>query len=142
GGADAGVALTTESLPLLEELDDARTLGRIWYVLAFVRGGLHCRYRESEAAAERAVAYFRRSGWPVAPCLQELGAALYYGPTPVPDAIERSRELLDGADRGSEAHITGFLACLMAMDGRFDEARALVLHARAIYEELAWTVNI
>jgi len=142
GGADAVVALTEESLPLLEGLDDARALGRIWYVLAFVRGGLHCRYAESEEAAERALEYYRRSGWPVAPCLQELGACLYYGPTPVPDAIVRCQTLLDGADRGSEAHLSGFLACLEAMDGRFDEARALILRARTIYEELAWTVNL
>jgi DNA-binding SARP family transcriptional activator len=142
GGADALMALMTESVPLLEELYDARALGRIWYVLAFVRGGLHCRYRESAAAAERAAAYFRQSGWPVAPCMQELGAALYYGPTQVPEAIRLCRELLDGADRGSEAHLTGFLACLEAMGGRFDAARELVLRARTIYEELAWTVNV
>jgi class 3 adenylate cyclase/tetratricopeptide (TPR) repeat protein len=142
GGADAVIALAEESLPLLEGLDDARALGRIWYVLAFVRGGLHCRYAESEEAADRALEYYRRSGWPVAPCLQELGACLYYGPTPVPDAIVRCRALLEGADRGSDAHLSGFLACLDAMDGRFDEARALILRARTIYEELAWTVNL
>jgi DNA-binding SARP family transcriptional activator len=142
GGADALLALAAESLPLLEALDDARALGRIWYVLAFVRGGLHCRYGESEEAAERALEYFRRSGWPVAPCLQELGASLYYGPTPVADAIARCHALLAGADRGSEAHLSGFLACLEAMEGRFDDARALVGRARTLYEELAWTVNV
>ena len=142
GGAEALVGLTAESLPLLEELGDARALGRIWYVLAFVRGGLHCQYRESEEAAKRAVLYFRESGWPVAPCIQELGASLYYGPTSVPDAIARCRELLDGVDRGGEAHIIGFLACLEAMEGRFGDARALILRARTIYEDLAWTVNV
>jgi len=142
GGAEALAALAAESIPLLEGLGDARTLGRIWYIFAFARGGLHCRYAESESAAERAIEYFRRSGWPVAPCVQELAASLYYGPTGVPEAIRRCRALLDEGDRGGEAHVLGFLAGLEAMDERFDSARELIGRTKTIYEELAWTVNV
>jgi DNA-binding SARP family transcriptional activator len=142
GGADALAALAAESISLLEELGDARTLGRIWYILAFVRGGLHCRYAESASAAERAIEYFHRSGWPVAPCVQELAASLYYGPTQVPKAVRRCRALLDEGDRGGEAHVLGFLAGLEAMEERFDSARELIQRAKTIYEELAWTVNV
>ena len=142
GGGDALLALAAESIPALEQFGDERALGRIWYVLAFVHGGLHCRYRESGEAAERAIDYFRRSGWPAAPCVQELAASLYYGPTPVAAAIERGRALLDDTDRGGEAHVLGFLACLDAMEERFDSARSLIRQAKVIYEELAWTVNV
>ena len=83
GGAQQVLAIADQALPVLEQLDDDRSLGRIWYAVAFVRGGLHCRYGESAQAAERAQRSFRRSGWPVAPCLQELAAALYYGPAAV-----------------------------------------------------------
>ena len=142
GGADALASLAAESIPLLEDLGDARTLGRIWYIFAFVRGGLHCRYAESESAAERAIDYYRRSGWPVAPCVQELAASLYYGPTRVPEAIRRGRALLDEGDHGGQAHVLGFLAGLEAMEERFDSARELIEQAKTIYEELAWTVNV
>jgi DNA-binding SARP family transcriptional activator/tetratricopeptide (TPR) repeat protein len=142
GGADELLSLATEALPVLEERQDVRTLGRFWYVLAFVHGGHRCQYRESTAAAERALGYFRRSGWSVAPCLQEIAAGLYYGPTRVEEAIGRCRALLEEADRGGEANIVTFLAGLEAMTGRFDAARELASRARTIYEELAWTVNV
>ena len=100
-------------------------------MLAFVYGGLHCQYRRSADAAERAIGHFHRSTWPVTPCLQELAASLYYGPTSVPEAIQRCRELLVDADRGGEANILAFLAGLEGMAGRFDNARDLSARARA-----------
>jgi len=141
-GADEILALAADAIPSLEELGDERSLGRFWYVLAFVHGGLHCQYRESGRAAERASAYFLRSGWPAAPCLQELAACLYYGPTSVPVGIRRCRALAEQADRGGDAHLLAFLAGLEAMAGRFSIARDLAARARAIYEELGWTMNI
>jgi DNA-binding SARP family transcriptional activator len=142
GGVDELVSLAAEAMPVLEQLGDDRTLGRIWYVLAHVHGGFRCRYRESAVAAERALHYFRRSNWPVAPCLQELAAGLYCGPTSVEEGIRRCRALLDEADRGGEANILVFLAGLEAMAERLDYARNLARRARTIYEELAWTDKI
>jgi tetratricopeptide (TPR) repeat protein len=142
GGADELLSLSAHAIPVLEELGDDRALGRTWYAIAFVRGGLHCRYRQSSEAAEQAAEHLRRSGWSIAPCLQELAAALYYGPTPVPAAIGRSQALLEEADRGGEAHVLAFRAGLEAMAGRFDEARALSLQARTTYEDLAWTIHV
>ena len=141
-GADEVLALAADAIPALEELGDERSLGRFWYVLAFVHGGLHCHYRESARAAERANGYFLRSGWPSAPCLQELAACLYYGPTSVPAGIRRCRTLVEKAERGGDAHVLAFLAGLESMAGRFSLARDLAARARAIYEELGWTVNI
>jgi DNA-binding SARP family transcriptional activator len=142
GAADELLSLAAETIPVFEEFGDDRALGRIWYFLAFVQGGHRCRYRASTEAAARALAYFRRSGWPLTPCLQELGAGLYYGPTRVPDAARRCRVLLEEADRGGEANILMFLAGLEAMAGRFDSARELASRARRVYLDLAWTVNI
>jgi DNA-binding SARP family transcriptional activator len=142
GGVDALLSLAAEAMPVLEQLRDDRTLGRIWYVLAHVQGGFRCRYRESADAAERALHYFRHSNWPVAPCLQELAAGLYCGPTSVEEGIRRCRALLDEADRGGEANILVFQAGLEAMAERFNSARDLAGRARNIYEELAWTDRI
>jgi len=142
GGVDELLSLAAEAMPVLEQLRDDRTLGRIWYVLAHVHGGFRCRYRESADAAERARHYFRLSNWPVAPCLQELAAGLYCGPTSVEEGILRCRALLDEADRGGEANILVFLAGLEAMAERFDSARELAGRARKIYEELDWADKI
>jgi DNA-binding SARP family transcriptional activator len=142
GGVDELLSLAAEAMPVLERLGDDRTLGRVWYVLAHVHGGFRCRYRQSAEAAERALLYFRRSNWPVAPCLQELAAGLYCGPTNVEEGTRRCRALLDEADRGGEANILVFLAGLEAMAERFDSARDLAVRARKIYEELVWTDKI
>src|SRR5262249_39799343 len=121
---------------------DDRTLGRFWYVLAHVRGGFHCRYRESAEAAERAIVHFNRSDWPLAPCLQELAASLYLGPVSVTDGIHHCRRLLADPDRGGQANVLVFQAGLEAMAGRFEVAREVATRAQAIYEELAWTDKI
>jgi DNA-binding SARP family transcriptional activator len=142
GGADQLVSVAAEAIPVFEELGDDRALGRSWYALAFVHGGLHCHYRESSEAAERAETHLRRAGWTVAPCLQEVAAALYYGPTAVPAAIRRCGALLEAADRSGEANVLSFLAGLEAMAGRFEKARALSSRARTIYEDLAWTIYV
>jgi DNA-binding SARP family transcriptional activator/tetratricopeptide (TPR) repeat protein len=141
-GAEELLELADEAIPMLERFDDDRALGRIWYVLASTYGGLYCQYGKSEAAAERALHHFRKSDWPLVPCLQELAACLYYGPTPVPEAIRRCQALLVETDRGGEAQVLMYLAGLEAMAGNFDTGRTLALRALRIYEELAWTVNV
>ncbi len=88
-----------------------------------------------------------------------LAQALAYGPTPVPEAIRRCEQLrleagsaastatdaeadrINGRrwlnrDRGVEAAIASTLAELRAMEGDFDEARALCARAQALYDEL------
>ncbi len=142
GGAEGLLSSAAEAIPVLEQLGDDRALGRTWYMLAFVYGGLHCQYRRSADAAERAIEHFRLSTWPVAPCLQELAASLYYGPTSVPEAIQRCRALLEEADRGGEANILAFLAGLEGMAGRFDTARELASRARETYKELSWLIYL
>jgi tetratricopeptide (TPR) repeat protein len=78
----------------------------------------------------------RSSGWSTAASIGDLAAALYYGPTPVPEAIRRCRRLIEEPDRGGEAHARVFLGGLEAMRGRFVEARRFVERAEVILEEL------
>ncbi len=70
--------------------------------------------------------------------------ALYYGPTPVDEAIARGESLLAERpdDRSLKASITGAIAGLNAMRGDFDEARRLQADARALYEELGQRFRI
>ncbi|HKD34227.1 MAG TPA: BTAD domain-containing putative transcriptional regulator [Gaiellaceae bacterium] len=142
GASEGLLALAPEAIPVLEQAGDDRGLGRLWFALASISGSFFCQYRKSSEAAERALGYFRRSGWPLLPCLQAIAASLYYGPTPVPEAVRRCRELLQEADRGGTAQILLFLAGLEAMAGRFDSARTYAAQTRQIYEDLAWTVYV
>jgi len=142
GGTEELLALTAEAIPMLERAGDSRTLGLIWYMLAHVHGGFHCRYRESAEAAVRALDYYARAGWPATPCLQELAVGLYLGPIPVQEALQRCDDLLESADRGGAAHVLVFRAGLEAMNAAFDEARLSAASARASYEELDWADKV
>ncbi|HKB19970.1 MAG TPA: BTAD domain-containing putative transcriptional regulator [Gaiellaceae bacterium] len=129
--------LATQAIPVFEELEDARALARTWRHIGFVRGGLQSRHAEWEAAAERALVYYERSGWSSSGCIAELAASLYLGPTTVSAGIERYRELLDRtSERVGRAHVLAFLGGLEALGGRIDVGRALVSEAAEIYDEL------
>jgi DNA-binding SARP family transcriptional activator len=144
GQSAALLELTEDAIPLFEELGDDRSLGRTLLRVAYVRGGVFGDNKAREEAAERALLHYRRSGWSPATCLGELGAALYYGPTPVPEATRRCAELLEDAvsDLASEANIVVFLGGLEAMRGRFDLARELVAKARTTFEEIGLTTAV
>jgi len=97
---------------------------------------MHGRHGATVEAAERAVDYYRRSGWPVSVCFAPLASALKNGPTPVPEAIRRCRSLLTGGDLAGRANVMAPLGGLEAMRNRFKEARSLIAEARSLYEQL------
>jgi ATP/maltotriose-dependent transcriptional regulator MalT len=67
-----------------------------------------------------------------------LAQSLYFGPTPVEEAIDRCEQFLRdvAGDRALEAAIGSMLAGLHAMRGDFDEARELWAAADKLYEAL------
>jgi tetratricopeptide (TPR) repeat protein len=93
--------------------------------------GLACRV---EGRVTEAIAWFERAVAHASACddqstrrtvTQSLAMILCDGPTPVGDAMRRCEELRDANrdDRVHEAVITRCLSALLAMAGRFDEAR-------------------
>lgn len=139
-GADELLAAASEAIPLLGELGDDRGLGRAWLLSGFVQGGVRGQHAAWLEAAEHALVHHHRAGWPVAACVGQIAAALYYGPTPVSEAIARCRQLEGGAadDRGAEANVRAFLGGLEAQQGNFELARELVLAARAVFDDLGY----
>jgi DNA-binding SARP family transcriptional activator/tetratricopeptide (TPR) repeat protein len=139
---DADVAelldLAGTAIPTLETLGDDRALGRAWLLAGFVQGGIYGRHAAWEDAAGRALVHYRRARFPTAACLGELAAALYYGPTPAPEAIRRCEDLLrdEALDGVGEANVRVFLAGLEAMCGCFAQARELVARADVLYADL------
>ena len=95
-GGEAAVTLEVESaIPQLEALGDHRGLARAWRLLMYVHGTA-CRWGAAEVAARNAMAHaalaqeHRLSTGFIA----SLATCALYGPTPVPEAIDKCEELL------------------------------------------------
>lgn len=142
---DELVRVANEAIPELERLGDALGLAHAWHLLSDAHWSA-CRFGASAETLERALAYARRAGdrRAEAEILGGLAAALFFGPTPVPEAVARCDALRDEArgDPGAEPTVLVTLAGLQAMGGRFDTARELYGQGRAILEELGLRLRL
>jgi ATP/maltotriose-dependent transcriptional regulator MalT len=139
------VVVADEVIPLLEELGDDLGLAKAWWLKSEVHVNA-CRWGERAKNLERALEHARKAGdsSEQSTLATFLMQALYYGPTPVDEAIARGENLLAERpdDRSLRASITGGIAGLNAMRGDFDEARRLQADARALYEALGQRFRI
>jgi class 3 adenylate cyclase/tetratricopeptide (TPR) repeat protein len=142
GSEDATLTIpdvTARAIPILEEAGDDLGLARAWRL----RSELDIRAAHWGARAEkleRAHDHARRAGdlREEAMVVAQLAQALYFGPTPVEQAIERCERFLTDfpGDRSLGAAIGSTLAGLHAMRGDFDEARRRWAEAHKLYELL------
>jgi ATP/maltotriose-dependent transcriptional regulator MalT len=100
------------------------------------------RWVEQEGALGRALGHAERAAETreVIAARMRLAMALYWGPTPAPEAIERAERILEQV-RGHHAVESTFLvslAGLHAMSDRFDEARTLLDRGESIADELGF----
>ena len=86
------------AIPTFEALDDDRSLARAWLLIGYVHGGIHGNHAAWEEAEERALVYYRRSAFPPATCMQQIAAAIYWGPTPCRTGSTECAELARGRD--------------------------------------------
>jgi DNA-binding SARP family transcriptional activator len=140
--APALLDLAAAALPVLESTGDDRALGRAWLMVGTVRGGLYGENAAWEEAGLRAAHHYRRAGWSPSTCLEGVAAALFYGPRRVEEGIEICERLLGEhiGDRASEACVLVWMAGLLAMRGRFDDARSAHARAKTVHKELGQTV--
>jgi class 3 adenylate cyclase/tetratricopeptide (TPR) repeat protein len=131
------------ALPTFEAADDHDSLALAWR-LRFGRHGMAMRFGEAAEAAERVIEHARAAK---NRRYETRGASGYaqsvlLGPTPVPEAIERSRKLLEEveSDRHASAFIRTALAQLEAMDNRIDDARRIYDEAVTQLRELGSAV--
>jgi class 3 adenylate cyclase len=136
--ADALLEATARAIPILDQAGDHRHLGRALLFSGWVSGGRRGQHRARQDAAERALQHYARTKWPVSTCIGEIANALYYGPTPVPEAVARCEQLLEseGLNRFGRANVDTFLAGLVAQTSDFDRARQLLASSRTTYEDL------
>jgi class 3 adenylate cyclase len=136
GRADELLRAAHDAHAVFEAVGDNHALARAWRLIAHVDGAMRCRYARSAEAAERALAAECKTGWSTAAILGDLAAALFYGPTPVPQALRRCNALLEDADLGGKANVLPFLAGIEAYRERFEVARRLLDRAESLYAEL------
>jgi class 3 adenylate cyclase/tetratricopeptide (TPR) repeat protein len=137
---DALVHQVERAVPVLETLNEDRALAQAWSLIGSALGLWKGRFARGEQALERALVHARRAAdrRQQAYILGRLGFSAQWGPTPVPLAIARCREIVEQADgdRLIEAGVLRYLACLEARLGRFDEGRSLAARAREGFEDL------
>ncbi len=135
-------AQVRQAIDLLERAGDQAGLVTAWRFITNLRIAA-AQWAETEDAVERVLHHAQLAGDRVAE--QRAGPILamasLFGPMPVPDAIDRCRELLErsGESRKAQASIVRDLAYLQAMAGDFEAARAGYRQARASLEELGLT---
>jgi class 3 adenylate cyclase/tetratricopeptide (TPR) repeat protein len=142
-GAEA-IRMATEAIPVFEAEGAHDELARAWRLIGLVHG-MAARYGQSTDAVSRSMEHARRAGNErlVARNAQGLASSTLLGPTPVPEAIALcERMIAEGlGDRQAESKILGSLAQLRAMNGEFEQARALYRRARGLLRELGRGLN-
>jgi class 3 adenylate cyclase/tetratricopeptide (TPR) repeat protein len=139
-GTDELLGEVEAAIPILEGLEDDRSLARAWWLLGRRQGLWKGQFARGEEALGRALAYALRAGdqRQEAEILGLLGFSALFGPTPVEAAIDRCREMLgrDRANRLVEPALYLHLARLEARRASFDAARAYAERSRVLRDEL------
>lgn len=135
----------SRAVAVFSELGDEGGLAQAWRRIARAEL-LRCSYAAAEMAAERALAHPLNSGdrQNAARAADVLVTALFFGPTPVVEAVQRSEELLVAAE-GNEpmrANVLIALAGLRALAGDIAAARSLKDEAERIYADLGLRMSI
>jgi class 3 adenylate cyclase/tetratricopeptide (TPR) repeat protein len=128
-----------ELVPILEDEGDERGVVQAIDLLVEV-DWMACRYGAVEAALEQVAERARRIGDRRLEmgALHRLAMAIWFGPTPVVEAIRRCRDIATQAsgDRRVEASVLIADAELRAMLGRFDGTREQIGRAREMLQDL------
>ncbi|HZG36537.1 MAG TPA: BTAD domain-containing putative transcriptional regulator [Gaiellaceae bacterium] len=126
-------------LAALHAEGDLRGLGRVELYAATIHASA-CDLAAWAAAAERAERHYRAAGFSPAVCIGIQAEALYYGATPVREALAQCGLLLGRAtEKLSEATVSAVSGALHALTGAHAEASRLLGHARMLYEDIGST---
>jgi class 3 adenylate cyclase/tetratricopeptide (TPR) repeat protein len=121
---------------VLDSVGDDEGLGIYWWSVAG-EAWVQCRAEEAAGAAAEGLRCFERAGrfGRTDDLMWIIRSAYVFGPTPVPEAIERVREFEEASGESSllQAGAATTLARLLAMQGDIDRARELHHAARETY---------
>ena len=141
---DARIARREDARRVLEAADHDEGLGYYWWDLAGEKW-VSLRAAETAAACERGLDHFRRAGLfrRTDDLVWWIRSAYVFGPTPVPDAIDRVRALqLEAGDSlALQAGAATTLGRLLAMQGDFEQARDLYASGQDFYQSAGMAVS-
>ncbi|MBM9508890.1 adenylate/guanylate cyclase domain-containing protein [Actinacidiphila acididurans] len=141
-GRGAAAEAARQTLPVFERAADDLGQARACIRLA-QESQLQGRHRAADEFLTRGLGHAARSGAEPerALALGAIGISLWRGPVPVPDAVARARALLDEhGERRPTVRLTLNcpLAVLLALQERWDEARACLDRARRYGDALGY----
>jgi predicted ATPase/DNA-binding SARP family transcriptional activator len=144
GEPDEALALAERAIPLFEELRDEAGLARAARLVGEVEW-LRGRVSRAAVSWERALVHARAAGdrHEQLEDLFWIAAAQEWGPAPAGDALARLEAVHE--EGGGDPRLAAAVAILKskptAMEGRFDEARALIVAGRATFLDLGLRVR-
>jgi predicted ATPase/class 3 adenylate cyclase len=143
GTAEAS-AVVDQVIPIFEAAGDEQGLSSALRLRAW-HHWIEARAEAAAAAFEEAAEHARRGGLEHErlDILGWIASSLFFGPTPVGTAIERCEAIRTevGDNLLAVANVLEPLAGLHAMEGRFDEARAMLATSDGAYQELGLSLN-
>ncbi len=132
-------------MAVFQEAGDDAGMAKSWRLLAWSHGTA-CHFAFAAEASEHAVEHARIAGdlRQQTQAATAYAAAAVFGPTPVPEAVERCERIISevSGDRHSEGILLALLSSLKSLQGSFDEARELVGRGRTMLEELGLAVRV
>ena len=143
-GADGLLAVAEEAIDVFHSEGDDLGLAKALIHVADAHW-MRCRCGEMETVLEQALPHARRAGAEpaVSSILSALARTTFVGPRPVPDGVTRCRELREAhtsaALRGECDYLLG---ALLAMEGRFEEARTLISRGKVMLAEFGLNMRL
>ena len=142
---NAVLAELEHAIEVFDRLGDERGLARAWAVRSWVPW-FRCQAAAAEVALEQAIEHSARAGdaRTEAQSLNLVAGAAVFGPTPVDEAIRRCRRILERYPDRRRVTASAFraLGALVAMQGKFEEARELLARDKEILRDLGLTVTL
>ncbi len=141
---EARIARLEDARRVFEAARHDEGLGYYWWSLAGEKW-VSLRAAETVAACERGLEHFKHAGMYLRTddLLWWIRSAYVFGPTPVPEAIERVRTLRNEAGDSIQlqAGAATTLGRLLAMQGDFEQARELYAFGRDFYRSAGMAVS-
>jgi tetratricopeptide (TPR) repeat protein len=141
GGKGAELrALAEEALPVFEQAADERGLMYAWIAIGHVEH-TRCQFEARNAAFQRALDEATKLGdeRSAQTLVGAIGPGYVFGRAAVADGLRWCASLQP--EQAARPAQLGVRACLDAMEGRFNDARALLAEMRSRYEELGQSVR-